>query len=568
MNETKSPYSYIDADLDGIYHVPVKSDGSIYLAPIRLADIFRVVGKGVGDDGQNYHIIEYGDHEYCAIARGDVGTQEGWRHLRNMINIPSQRRRLDLLTDYIQTAGSENQEDWKITNVAGWHDDAYILPSGEMIGTTGARIYCQTKIDPAMRRAYTSSGSVEEWILHIGRYVAGNSRFCLALGAAFAAPLLRSLNVDGGVLHLYGQSTGGKSTAQRIALSVWGHGKDSGNGWNTTAYALVNNAAARNDGLLAIDEMGEDANGKGVDHSIYTLANGKGRAQGAKDGGNRTEIRFRVLAISNGEVSLEGHMSKHGREAMAGQMVRCPSIPHLLETHHDFDDFRSFTQHLLDSANSYYGSVGREFIRRLLQDRPATENSLQERFGIHLTTLIESCRLSDQAVRTARLFAVTMTGLELACNWNLTGFAAEDALVGIKRCFVDWHQSLPDKMPLEDAKIIKQAKDYIQTSDLFFLNPKQPPSVVSLPFPGYVCRSGFADEDDLYYVFPKAFTEHVARGHDENKVKEVLHGLGWLQKDKDDRWQTQLYGIEHPGGKTKRLGRFYVFKGITPPGDV
>ena len=78
------------------------------------------------------------------------------------------------------------------------------------------------------------------------------------LGAAFAAPLLQWLNIDGGIIHIFGESSSSKTTTQRVAQSVWGHGATTSESWNTTAYALTNNAAARNDGLLSMDEIGED----------------------------------------------------------------------------------------------------------------------------------------------------------------------------------------------------------------------------------------------------------------------------------------------------------------------
>ena len=45
-----------------------------------------------------------------------------------------------------------------------------------------------------------------------------------------------------------------------------------------------------------------------------------------KDGGNRPDIRFRVLCTSTGELSPESHLQKFDREIMAGQLVRCPSL--------------------------------------------------------------------------------------------------------------------------------------------------------------------------------------------------------------------------------------------------
>ena len=160
--DPKQPYTYADFDYNGIYHVPVKADGSVYLAPIRLSDIFEVIGRGTDDEGTHYHIIRYGDNEHCIIPRGDVGTSEGWRYLRNVINVPSARRKLDLLTEYIQTEAMKPEvmaAEWRITDVAGWHDDAYILPNGDIIGDN-ERLYFSGKIGYNKRIGYKSGGSL------------------------------------------------------------------------------------------------------------------------------------------------------------------------------------------------------------------------------------------------------------------------------------------------------------------------------------------------------------------------------------------------------------------------
>lgn len=292
MNEEKQAFTTLEDD--GIWHTPVKTDGSAYLTPIRLCDAFEIAGIGIDENGTQYYVIEHSEGEHCIIPRGEVGTNEGWRKLRNDINIPSKRLKLDLLTEYIQE--HTDVAYWKVTDVAGWHnDDAYILPNGDIIGETD-NIYFNGKISYNKKIGYKPKGSIKKWKDNVGRYAEGNSRLCLMLGAAFAAPLLKYLNIDGGILHLYGKSSKGKTTAQRFGQSVWGD-STTGENWNTTAFALMNDAKSRNDGLLSVDEMGEDITGNAVERSIYALANGKGRSGGTKDGGNRAEIRFKVLGI-------------------------------------------------------------------------------------------------------------------------------------------------------------------------------------------------------------------------------------------------------------------------------
>lgn len=111
MNKRLSPITVLEHEENGdaIYHYPIKADGSAYLAPIRLCEAFSIVGQGTDKAGLHYHVIKYGNGQHDLIARGDVGTNGGWRKLRNILNIPSQRRKLDLLTEYIQDNASKQQ---------------------------------------------------------------------------------------------------------------------------------------------------------------------------------------------------------------------------------------------------------------------------------------------------------------------------------------------------------------------------------------------------------------------------------------------------------------------------
>ena len=561
--DTKQPYTVVEDHGQGdfIYHYPVKADGSVYLAPIRLCEAFDVVGYGTDKEGQQHHVIEYDNGEHCLIARGDVGTNEGWRKLRNVINIPSQRRKLDLLTEYIQERISWVR--WDIPDSAGWHKDVYILPNGEIIGDK-TNILFNGKIPDDKKSAFGTRGTLTEWQANIGQYAVGNSRLALFLGAAFAAPLLKWFNIEGGILHIYGQSTGGKTTIQQAAQSVWGHGKNSGEDWDATAYALTNVALALNDGLISLDEISKDSDGNGVKKAIYAIANGKGRTRGSQDSGNRPTARFRVLGISTGETDLETHLKKHGHSTMAGELVRCPSIPHKLENHDDFPDFRTFANHLNKSVTQYYGTAGREYLRLLTLAPNDTKALALHIYEQHLTRLQQSYDVNDQAARTARLFAACMTGLNLACDLGILPIDKVKALQGIETCFQDWLALQPKTESYEEQKILQNAIDFLQTRSLFFIDAINATLVASYEHPGFIKRE--KGTNDIYYVYPKVFVEEICKGYNENKVIEILHKAGWLEKaGYGNRWRKQLKYLDRLSGNWKSRGYFYVFNGIEPP---
>ena len=123
----------------------------------------------------------------------------------------SGRAKRERLADYLQTDGAQTA--YSVTTRAGWHGNAYILPSGEVIpaGNTDQKKAAHVIYngDRSQAAAYAVSGSLQEWNARIGRYLAGNSRLCLAAGAALAAPLVSLLGLEARGFHLFGDSRDG-----------------------------------------------------------------------------------------------------------------------------------------------------------------------------------------------------------------------------------------------------------------------------------------------------------------------------------------------------------------------
>ncbi len=69
---------------------------------------------------------------------------------------------------------------------------------------------------------YRTQGTLIEWQIHVAKHCVGNSRLILAVSSAFAAMLLHHAGMESGGLHFVGESSIGKTTALRIAASVYG----------------------------------------------------------------------------------------------------------------------------------------------------------------------------------------------------------------------------------------------------------------------------------------------------------------------------------------------------------
>jgi hypothetical protein len=222
--------------------------------------------------------------------------------------------------------------------------------------------------------------TVEDWRDRVARLASGHVLPVLAISAALAGPLLHLAEIEGGGLHVFGQSSKGKTTLLRLAASVWGRGDGSGyvRTWRASANGLEGTAAGATDTGLILDEVGQ-VEARDMAAALYALANGTGKARAARDGGLREPKTWRVLVISSGEVPVDGKLSEdRSRKTRAGQLVRLLDIP-AQRVHGVFDhpgpngDPASLAKAFRLAAISAYGTAGPEFVRRLIGERVTGE---------------------------------------------------------------------------------------------------------------------------------------------------------------------------------------------------
>lgn len=375
----------------------------------------------------------------------------------------------------------------------------------------------------------------------------------MALGIAFAAPLLSLLHAESGGFHLFGDSSDGKTTAALVALSVWGKPSDTKITWRGTGLGFSNIAAARNDGLLVLDEMGQ-AKAKVIGDTVYGIMNGVNKVQGAKQGGNRHTDRWRILVLSTGEKTPDAIMGKY-EEWHAGQNTRLPSIPAytgkghgIYDNLHHFANGAELSEHLQEAVEQQHGMAGRAFIDLIDEHTPAQAREIIQTF---MNTLPP---LSGQARRVAQRFALVAAAIELAAP--ITGLMAGVGMMGVKQCFDDWlERNGTGKM--EDERIIEQAIAFMQqhAKGMRFIDWNDKIGTTNHDHAGYYKRKDKAELDE-WWIIPIVFEQEICKTFDTAKVCTVLHGVDWLQRPSSEKgWKQRKYG----------QGRFYVLVGMMPP---
>jgi putative DNA primase/helicase len=228
-------------------------------APLWVCSRLEVPALTRDADGQGWgYLLEFSDpsghaRQWAMPARMLAGDGNEFRGVLMAfgLRIAATSRVRALLAQYIQTRQPE--EHARCTDRLGWHGRAFVLP-GETLGDAGERIVFQT--DGAAEKTLRQRGTLAQWRERVAKLCVGNSRLTFAVSCAFAGPMLRPAAIDSGGFHLRGDSSCGKTTALRVAASVYGD-ESYVKSWRSTDNALEAIAAQHCDGLLILDEMAQ-----------------------------------------------------------------------------------------------------------------------------------------------------------------------------------------------------------------------------------------------------------------------------------------------------------------------
>jgi uncharacterized protein (DUF927 family) len=326
----------------------------------------------------------------------------------------------------------------------GWHQGAYVFPDGEIIGKLPGHegIYLTLEKKPD---GVGTKGTLQDWQDNVLKLVKGNSRPLFCMGLSFAGLAMHLVDLESGGINIFGDSSSGKTTSARAGTGVVGHPKNYEKKWRATTNGLEGFCVAHHDSILALDELGE-SNAKAAAEAAYFITGGKSKGRMTKEGKLRSQESWNVLIVSTGEVELSTHISAGGKDIKAGQAVRIVDIPAdvkggygCFETKHGYSDGKSYADALNENIRKYYGTAGREFLSRLI------ENGLESSREF----LIKECDafvannsngLSNQTLRVASRFGHILASLKYA---RLLGIFADilsddDLEDSVKKMFEDW----------------------------------------------------------------------------------------------------------------------------------
>jgi putative DNA primase/helicase len=376
------------------------------------------------------------------------------------LRISTTARARNLLTQYIQTRTPE--EFASCTDRVGWHGNAFVLPR-ETIGDEAERIVFQS--ENAMENTFRIQGSAEQWRDRVGALCVGNSRMAFAVACAFAGPLLRKAGMESGGFHYRGNSSSGKTTALKLAASVYG-GASYLQRWRSTDNALEATAAQHSDCLLILDELAQ-IDPKTAGECAYMLANEQGKARATRSGTPRPRQSWRLLFLSAGELGLADHMAEGQKRTRTGQEVRMADIPAdagagmgAFENLHGRDGGAAFAKHLTDQALAVYGAPGRAWLEWLTGNADTLKARIRKAADALAAQLIPKDS-SGQVERVGARFALVGAAGELAAG--LTGWPVGESERAATACFNAWLAARGGNGNGEVVAMLRAVRRFLET---------------------------------------------------------------------------------------------------------
>ena len=412
----------------------------------------------------------------------------------------------------------------------GWHGSAYVMPD-TVYGADEGTLVLQSAGHEGL---YTVTGDEGAWA-ELARLCVGNTRLVFALCAAFAGPLLRLADVEGGGFSFEGGSSCGKTTCLQVAASVWG-GPAHMRPWRATDNGLESVCVLHNDNLLILDEVGQ-VSANVLSECGYLIANGMGKTRSGKDSSLRKSHTWRLLFLSSGEIGFAEKLSEKGLKARAGQEVRFVGIPTdagMLSELHALPDAGALSNRLKELAVQHYGHAGRAFLQWLADNRDDVVKSVGEILTVGVARLCPP-DATEQVRRVARRFCLVAYAGKVACD---AGVLPEDMDVwaATVSCFNDWLAVRGGTGAGEDAAILSAVRLFIEQHGASRFQDIDNHAATCINRVGFRRATGSGIE---YAILPESFKSEVVKGFSERRAARVLSNAGWLRLERPGRLKTR-----------------------------
>jgi putative DNA primase/helicase len=456
---------------------------------------------------------------------------------------------------------------FKVATRLGWNSGAVVRPD-EIVGTPKPRLETEFgDLPPQMLSKYRSNGTLEDWKDNVASLCIGNSRLIFAVSLAFTGPILRFVQGPrGGGFQFWGEKETGKTTATMVAGSVWGCHTGTGNReigfaetWHTTANKVEITALAHNDSLLILDEttlagFDDRSRAQTVINVVMTLAQQQEKERMTNVQSARS---WRCYFLSTSNFTLDA-LANRGKvvldDALRSRLTDIP-LPvagkGIYEEVHGFASGAELTHALLGRCRKYYGVAGREFERRLVEDRKKSVKQLRKSLAGWRNEYIRVLKPKAQAENlkplqrsTGRCANVYAAG-RLANTYGLVPWTEKELLDAVLCCQLDGlhHSHLqPQQADTSAAGLRRNLVRYlVDNRDQFWNLDKKMPLLGKHEFGSVPSYFATFKQKKWFYLTADQLKALIGSGENADQLKAQLVADGLL-----DRASTGKFLVQRP----------------------
>ena len=379
------PFPYFRGTVTGLYSNQwLQEENKCEKKPIYAHDIYVPNRHHDPGAGETVHVClsrPFDGVSDFTIALSDLTAADKCREVLSKQGIAvgqtKMKELMKYLTDYtshLQTIGRAE----KIRTQFGWHDDHTVFVIGDREITKDEINYAMPSRETSfVVPMFTKVGSLEEWKSVANLYAGPNNEvraFTLFLG--LGSPVFKFFNYGGAILHLTNIETGvGKSSAQSLACSVWGHPIKGMVLPGDTQANRMHRLGIMNNVIFCVDEI-TNMNEEEVSDLAFAVSNGRGRGrmEASANVERKNNTTWSTPCITSGNNSIHDKLMNNKLSAQGEIMrvleMRVEAIAGIKKEKSD----HLFTEVLMNN----YGHAGENIVQYIMNNRSETQDRIKQ----------------------------------------------------------------------------------------------------------------------------------------------------------------------------------------------
>jgi hypothetical protein len=406
---------------------------------------------------------------------------------------------------------------------------AFAVPSGAIYGASDAIL----RPDLVVGEKVSRGGSLEGWrgVVDGVLDLEGCAHWALAVAAGFAGPLVGLLNLPTSGLALCGETSKGKTTALKLAVSAWTSpdpqaNRDGGllvslRGTSNSVDVLAENA---NHTILALDETAM-MQAKDLESLVFSVTSGAGKARMNITGqGLRKSSVWQTFVLISGEQGLAQRFEDAtGKKMAKGAAARLldVDVDALDVVVTDVEALRRLEAGVLEN----FGWAGPAFVEGLVKggfvDRVG---ELQARLGQHELRLGEN--RTGLVSRVARVAALLALAAELAEEFGILSVGSAERISNA--ILAVWGAFEESAAANSEEAIVDEIRQWIAARlnmSIFAVDDTSRHSVEA---------DGWHDGETIY-ILANRVTKASKGANTKTNVAKALYAAGVLRRQWSDR---------------------------------